>query len=328
MSPEFAPTYNSLGYLEFGNGNFNQALKYFEKYLELLPDQANPYDSKGEILMAVGRYDEALSAFKKAHQIEPRFTFVLYHMADAFSLKGMFRKANQTYDKLEKLSETTRDSINLLVSRCRMEIVRGTIENAGVYADSLIKLGDVNDEIQIKFWGHLFHAFSNSEIDTDQADYHLALSKELLDSILGDKTDKGYNEYSGSYQIARAWVDVFAERYQEVLSIEQVLDEKMLWRPDAKIDIKNILAVALFHTGQKEKAYKYLNINLDLNPNHPYSLIFLANLYEEDGLVDKAIATLDHLFKVLKDADKDTPNFEKLLKKYEELTPKAASLEG
>jgi tetratricopeptide (TPR) repeat protein len=326
IDQEYAPAYNSLGYLEFGNGNFNKALEHFEKYLELLPDQANPFDSKGEILMAVGRYDEALSAFKSAHQIEPRFTFVLYHMADDFNLKGMYRKANQTFNKIEKLSENTRDSVTLLIYRSRTEINRGTLDTAGIFADKLLDLGEIHSDSYIKFWGHLFHAFRNSEIDIDQADYHLALSKDLLDSLLGDKAEKGYNEYSGSYQIAKAWIDVFAERYQDALVIEPILNEKMLWRPDAKIDIKNILAVALYHTGQKEKAYKYLNSNLDLNPNHPYALIFLAHLYEEDGMVDKAVSTLDHLFKVLKDADQDSPRILKLREKYEELTPKAASL--
>ena len=53
-------------------GNFEDALEFFEQ--ALLLDQKNPelWNHKGVALRSMGRYDEAIECFNKSLEIEPR----------------------------------------------------------------------------------------------------------------------------------------------------------------------------------------------------------------------------------------------------------------
>src|SRR5690606_12232365 len=64
--PKFAPAYNLLGYAYMHNGQAPKAQAYFDKYLALLPNEANPYDSQGDFMMHMGRTEEAIPLYEKA----------------------------------------------------------------------------------------------------------------------------------------------------------------------------------------------------------------------------------------------------------------------
>ena len=102
---------------------------------------------------------------------------------------------------------------------------------------------------------------------------------------------------------------------------------KKLWRPDQKIDTRNILAQAYLKLGQKDKAFSLVQENLDLNPNQSYTLITLARLYEWDGQTDKAVETLRSILTgVYANADQDAPRIKRLQERLAELSPQAAEL--
>ncbi len=55
VDPNYANSYNMLGYMELRQGHYDQAIDYMQKYAFLAPDLANPHDSLGEVLMVMGR---------------------------------------------------------------------------------------------------------------------------------------------------------------------------------------------------------------------------------------------------------------------------------
>lgn len=61
-----APVYNLLGYLYMDKNEMEKAETYFDKYLSLRPDLANPYDSKGDFFMRTGNFEEAIALYEKA----------------------------------------------------------------------------------------------------------------------------------------------------------------------------------------------------------------------------------------------------------------------
>ncbi len=67
---EWAPYYNTLGYIYIELEDYPAAEKAFNKYIELTPQYANPYDSKGDYFMAVKNYEEASKCFYKAYEID------------------------------------------------------------------------------------------------------------------------------------------------------------------------------------------------------------------------------------------------------------------
>ena len=64
--PKFAPAYNMLGYLYMNKNDMAKAGMFFDKYIALRPDLANPYDSKGDYLMHAGKIQEAIPLYEKA----------------------------------------------------------------------------------------------------------------------------------------------------------------------------------------------------------------------------------------------------------------------
>jgi tetratricopeptide (TPR) repeat protein len=310
LDPNYAPAYNSLGYLEFGNGNFAKALKHFDKYLQLLPDQANPHDSKGEILMALGRYDEALEEFKTAYQIEPTFDFVLYHMAEDYMNMGMYSRADQIFDKIQDLTREDPDDFTLLVNRGRAFWRRWDTESTLKIADSLYKLSQIKDSMPNReFWANIMYSMGYlvSDDTARAADYISRAESSYKQFSDKDKGESSF-ELEGWLEFARAFINMKREKYQDVLVLEKYVADKRVWRPDNAIDSKNVLAQAYFKLGDKEKAYKMVNDNLELNPNQHYTLMTLARLYEWDGKKTLAAEQLKYLLnQVWANADQDAP---------------------
>jgi ketosteroid isomerase-like protein len=65
-NPKFAPVYNLLGYLSMNKNDMATAESYFNKYIALHPNVANPYDSKADYFMRIGKYEDAIPLYEKA----------------------------------------------------------------------------------------------------------------------------------------------------------------------------------------------------------------------------------------------------------------------
>ena len=54
------------------DGNFEDALDFFEQALLLKPDDPDLWNQKGVALRSLGRYDEASECYDKSLQLDPR----------------------------------------------------------------------------------------------------------------------------------------------------------------------------------------------------------------------------------------------------------------
>jgi len=54
------------------DGNFNDALGFFEQALLLNQDNPDLWNHKGTALRSMGRYEEAMECFNKSLKIDPR----------------------------------------------------------------------------------------------------------------------------------------------------------------------------------------------------------------------------------------------------------------
>jgi tetratricopeptide (TPR) repeat protein len=62
----YKSAYNELAYTYNTIGNLKGAISTIDKYIALAPDEPNPYDSKADILAANGKIDEAIESYKAA----------------------------------------------------------------------------------------------------------------------------------------------------------------------------------------------------------------------------------------------------------------------
>ena len=60
------------GITNLNDGNFEDALSYFEQALLLKPDDPDLWNQKGVALRSLGRYDEASDCYNKSLQLDPR----------------------------------------------------------------------------------------------------------------------------------------------------------------------------------------------------------------------------------------------------------------
>ncbi|MBC8252072.1 MAG: tetratricopeptide repeat protein [Candidatus Nitrosopelagicus sp.] len=60
------------GVTNLEDGNFEDALSFFEQALLLKPDDPDVWNQKGIALRSLGRYEEALECYNKSLQLDPR----------------------------------------------------------------------------------------------------------------------------------------------------------------------------------------------------------------------------------------------------------------
>ncbi len=88
INPNFAVAWNSLGYARRSNGDLEGAKEAFARYIELIPNEANPYDSYAELLMEMGEYDESIANYRKALEFDANFPSAYAGISINESLKG------------------------------------------------------------------------------------------------------------------------------------------------------------------------------------------------------------------------------------------------
>jgi tetratricopeptide (TPR) repeat protein len=93
INPDFASAWNALGYARRSNGDLDGAKDAFARYIEIIPNEANPYDSYAELLMEMGEYDESIANYRKALEFDPHFPSAYAGISINESLKGNYEAA-------------------------------------------------------------------------------------------------------------------------------------------------------------------------------------------------------------------------------------------
>ncbi len=106
INPTFSTAYNLMGYAYRQMGQFADAEKSFQRYIELIPNDPNPYDSYAELLLKMGRYDESIAQYRKALGIDPNFLNAYQGIAMALLYQG---KAKEAAAELENIASKARN---------------------------------------------------------------------------------------------------------------------------------------------------------------------------------------------------------------------------
>src|SRR5271157_692852 len=77
----------------------DEALKAYDKAIEINPQNTDAWNNKGDALSKQNKYDEALKAFDKAIEINPQNTDAWNNKGDALSKQNKSDEAKKAYDK-------------------------------------------------------------------------------------------------------------------------------------------------------------------------------------------------------------------------------------
>ncbi len=97
LDSQFAPPLNEVAYCYARSRMFDKAVDAMQRYITLLPNEANPQDSYAEILRMGGKFDDALSHYHASLKIDPGFVESQLGIADTYALMGEEARARTEY---------------------------------------------------------------------------------------------------------------------------------------------------------------------------------------------------------------------------------------
>ncbi len=104
--PDYAPALNFVGYTWAEEGkNLEKAEEMIKKALSLKPDDGFITDSLGWVYYAAGRYEEAVKELEKAHKLVPEDPTIAEHLADALMKRQKYFRAIHIYRKALELEK-------------------------------------------------------------------------------------------------------------------------------------------------------------------------------------------------------------------------------
>lgn len=106
LEPNHAEALNFVGYTWADhNMHLEKALDYIQRANELLPDNGFILDSLGWVYYRLGNYQEAVDYLLQAIELEPGDPHIYDHLADAYLAKGKKKKAAKYYQKAVEMFE-------------------------------------------------------------------------------------------------------------------------------------------------------------------------------------------------------------------------------
>ena len=84
-------------------GQYDRAIAYFNKAIEINPKLAEAYYNRGLVYKEKGQYDKAISDFTKAIEINPRHADAYYSRGVVYYYKKDYEKALDDFYKAQKL---------------------------------------------------------------------------------------------------------------------------------------------------------------------------------------------------------------------------------
>jgi tetratricopeptide (TPR) repeat protein len=130
IAPDYAPAYNLLGYAYRQVERYDDAEKAFKKYIELIPNDPNPYDSYAELLMKMGRFDESIAMYRKALQTDQHFSPSYIGIASNLMYQGKYEEARDQAWKLHQAARNDADRRNALFARAIAYADEGKLDQA------------------------------------------------------------------------------------------------------------------------------------------------------------------------------------------------------
>jgi len=97
--------YNLLAYVYDEMGDFDKSIWAINKYISLAPNEANPYDSRADIYAYNGKVDQAIQSYKRALDIKPDFYTSLAKLGHMYLFKREYAKAESCYQAIASHSD-------------------------------------------------------------------------------------------------------------------------------------------------------------------------------------------------------------------------------
>jgi tetratricopeptide (TPR) repeat protein len=110
-------------------GDLDQAVKAYEDFLSLRPNETAVRSNLGVLLSRLGRFDEAIAEYKKAHDLDPSNAGIVLNLGLAYYKSGRIPEAAGEFSKAKAMAPDNLQ-ITLLLADCELRMG----QNANVIA--------------------------------------------------------------------------------------------------------------------------------------------------------------------------------------------------
>lgn len=140
IDPNFPAPYYYLGGIHLFSGNYEEAIPYYEKCIELAGKKSKdtrPYQILGEIYEELGDYQKALEYFSKFYSLDKKNPEASYHMAYTLSMLDEVEKARSYAEAYLKHDKNSFSMNNIVILAL---YAKGDYKKAEKYEKQLIEI--------------------------------------------------------------------------------------------------------------------------------------------------------------------------------------------
>ena len=286
----YLSAYNDLAYLHSYAGDFDKAIAFANRYVELAPEEANPHDTRGDIYAQCGQLDQAIENYSRVLKIDPNFGNALWKLTAMHVFKGEYAKAESLIKRLlSSPDERARSSVS--ISLAYILLYQGKFQQAL----SVLNQGIATDrEEQVEGWTTVgkhalkFLIYSETE-KLDLAFAEIELMREIQEKVYPDDPIRLENAYALIWALRgqAATADGILRDWRE--SIDET-------NPASISGYHRVSGIVEFFKGNAEEAITHLRRGLTENSKPLFEArYFLAEAYLQSGQAEEAAGLLERI---------------------------------
>jgi tetratricopeptide (TPR) repeat protein len=107
-----------MGQVSLNEGNFEEAIGYWRKALDIQPRLPNVHSNIGHALMILGRRDEAIEEFEREIQISPNSSLTYFLLGQTYLQDKKYEKARENYEMAIKINPEYANAYYSLATIC------------------------------------------------------------------------------------------------------------------------------------------------------------------------------------------------------------------
>lgn len=139
LKPDYAEAYFSLGSTFHAQAQLEKALSCYEKAVEFNPNYAEVYHNMGILFQEQDKLDEAITCYQRAIELKPDFPVALNAMGTALKYKGKLDEAISCFEKALQLRQDYPEPLVNLLDQLEQTCSWNKLSTTSVKLDVLTK---------------------------------------------------------------------------------------------------------------------------------------------------------------------------------------------
>lgn len=281
---------------------YEEALKAWDKSLEINPEFPDPYSNKANTLWILRRFDEAEEYCRKAIELKPDYTDALLNLGNALASQDKLEEAVECWEKIIEIDPDFSNAYSNLGNAYRdlgklqesEQACRKALELNPNHVYALSNLGNVVRDLgnPIEAEGYYRQAIA---LNPGFAESHNNLSVTLLDQNRYDEAvvaARYATTFKPDYAAAYGNLSVALRELGQFDEAEVAAQKAVVLTPEsanAYIDLADIL----FMQDRFDEAEAALTEAQALEPDSARIRMKLSNVYERIGRIEDAMEEIE-----------------------------------